>query len=94
MMTRLRTLQAAPAMQIPVFMVLMTAPVYVPRDLLGGWIATGSQFNPSTAILESGRSRIAGDPCHVALAFVAASGLGAVLAVFAGRGLRQAEAAG
>jgi len=94
MMTRLRTLQAAPAMQIPVFMVLMTAPVYVPRDLLGGWIATVSQFNPATAILESGRSLIAGDPFHVALAFVAASGLGAVLAVFAGRGLRQAEAAG
>jgi len=31
MMTRFRTMQAAPAMQIPMFMILMTAPVYVPR---------------------------------------------------------------
>ena len=49
MMTRMRTLQAAPAMQLPVFLILMTAPVYVPRDLLQGWIETVSQVNPATA---------------------------------------------
>jgi ABC-2 type transport system permease protein len=93
-MTRLRTLQAAPAMQIPVFMILMTAPIYVPRDLLGGWIETVSEFNPMTAIIEAGRSLMAGDPFHVALAFAAAAALAAVLFVFAGTGLRSAEAAG
>ena len=36
MMTRFRTMQAAPAMQIPMFMILMTAPVYVPRNLIEG----------------------------------------------------------
>jgi ABC-2 type transport system permease protein len=94
MMTRLRTLQAAPAMQVPVFLLLMTAPVYVPRDLLGGWIDAVARFNPATAILESGRSLMAGDPFHVTLAFTAAAGLAAVLFAFARGGLRRAEAAG
>ena len=94
MMTRLRTLQAAPAMQLPLFMILMTAPIYVPRDLLQGWIATVSQVNPFTAILESGRSLMAGGPFHVLLAFACAAGLAALLSVFAFRGLRKAEAAG
>jgi ABC-2 type transport system permease protein len=93
MMTRFRTLQAAPAMQIPVFMILMTTPVYVPRDLLGGWIETVAQGNPATAIIEAGRGLMAGDPFHVALAFAAAAGLALALALFARRGLRKAEAA-
>ena len=46
MMTRMRTLQAAPAMQLPVFLILMTAPVYVPRDLLQGWIETVCEVQP------------------------------------------------
>jgi ABC-2 type transport system permease protein len=93
-MTRLRTLQAAPAMQLPVFFLLMTAPVYVPRDLLQGWIETVAQFNPMTAIIEAGRSLMAGDPFHVALAFAAAAGLAVVLVAWARGGLRSAEAAG
>jgi ABC-2 type transport system permease protein len=93
-MTRLRTLQAAPAMQLPLFMILMTAPVYVPRQLLQGWIATVTKVNPMTAILESGRSLIAGGPFHVLLAFGAAAGLATLLSTFAVRGLRKAEAAG
>jgi ABC-2 type transport system permease protein len=93
-MTRLRTLQAAPAMQLPVFFILMTAPVYVPRDLLQGWIETVAEINPVTAILESGRSLIAGDPFHVALAFAAAAGLAVLLLGWARGGLRRAEAAG
>ena len=94
MMTRLRTLQAAPAMQLPLFMILMTAPVYVPRNLLEGWISSVAQVNPMTAIVESGRSLMAGDPFHVLLAFAAAAGLAALLSLFALRGLRKAEAAG
>jgi ABC-2 type transport system permease protein len=94
MMTRLRTLQAAPAMQLPLFMILMTAPVYVPRNLLQGWIATASKVNPFTAILESGRSLMAGGPFHVLLAFAAATGFAVLLFAFAARGLRKAEAAG
>jgi ABC-2 type transport system permease protein len=94
MMTRMRTLQAAPAMQLPVFLILMTSPVYVPRALLQGWIATVSQVTPATPIIEAGRGLMAGDPFHVALAFAAAGGLAIALSVFARRGLRKAEAAG
>ena len=47
-----------------------------------------------TAIVESGRGLMAGDPFHVILAFAAAAGGAALLAVFARRGLRKAEAAG
>jgi ABC-2 type transport system permease protein len=93
-MTRLRTLQAAPAMQLPLFMILMTAPIYVPRDLLQGWISTVAKVNPMTAILEAGRSLMAGDAFHVLLAFGAATGIAALLVAFARRGLRDAEAAG
>ena len=91
---RLRTMQAAPAMQLPVFLVLFFAPVYVPIDLLTGWIEAIASVNPSTAFLESGRSLLAGDPEHVLLTFALALGLGAVFAVWALRGLRSAEAAG
>jgi ABC-2 type transport system permease protein len=94
MMTRLRTLQAAPAMQLPLFMILMTAPIYVPRNLLEGWISSVAKVNPMTAIVEAGRSLMAGDPFHVLLAFAAAAGMAALLVVFAWRGLRKAEAAG
>lgn len=86
MMTRFRTIQAAPAMQIPVFMILMTAPVYVPRAMIEGWVAMATRYNPFTAIVESGRSLMAGDPFHVVLAFTAAAGLAAAMVIFARRG--------
>ena len=89
---RAQSMQAAPAMQIPTFMLLMTTPVYVPRDLLAGWIETASAINPATAIVEAGRSLMAGDPFHVGLAFVAVAGLAALMLLFAARGLRKAEA--
>ena len=50
---RLRTIQAGPAMQMPVFLILFLAPVYVPLGLLAGWIARGRQVNPVTALLEA-----------------------------------------
>ena len=87
------TLQAAPAMQLPVFLILITAPVYVPRHLLRGWIETVSQINPATAILKAGRGLIAGNPFHVALAFTAAAGLAALLVIWARGERRRAEAA-
>jgi ABC-type polysaccharide/polyol phosphate export permease len=74
-----------------VFMILMTTPVYVTRDLLQGWIDAVAQINPATAILEASRSLMAGDPFHVLLAFGAAAGFVALFAIFARRGLRKAE---
>ena len=92
--TRTRTLQAGPFMQIPVFLMLFLAPVYVPLDLLSGWLHTAASWNPATAALETGRGFISGVDKSPALAFACIAGLIAVCAVFALRGLRKAEAAG
>ena len=91
---RLRTMQAGPVMQMPVFLILFFAPVYVPIDLLQGWIETVASLNPVTALLEAGRSLLAGEPEHVALAFGVAVALVVGFALWAVRGLRRAEAAG
>jgi ABC-2 type transport system permease protein len=90
---RLRTMQAGPAMQFPVFLVLFFAPVYVPLALLQGWIHTVATFNPLTRVLESGRGFLAGTPTESGAAFAIAIGLGAVFFVWALRGLRSAERA-
>ncbi|HEY7002718.1 MAG TPA: ABC transporter permease [Gaiellaceae bacterium] len=91
---RLRTMQAGPVMQMPVFLLLFFAPVYVPLALLQGWIHDVARWNPITRILEAGRGFLAGTPTEVGLAF----GVGGILVVFfsfwALRGLRSAEQAG
>jgi ABC-2 type transport system permease protein len=89
---RFRTIQAGPLMQMPVFLVLFFAPVYVPLTLLSGWIHTVARVNPITYLLEGARSLLAGDPTHVALAFAIGLALAAVMALWAFRGLRRAEA--
>ena len=90
---RLRTMQAGPIMQLPVFLVLFFAPVYVPLSLLEGWIHAIAVVNPVTRVVEAGRGFIAGNPTEVGLAFAAAIGLGLAFALWAFRGLRSAEAA-
>ena len=91
---RLRTMQAGPLMQMPVFLVLFLAPVYVPLDLLSGWVHAVAKINPFTPLIETGRNFIAGTPATVALAY----GIGVALVLAFGwwavRGLRSAEAAG
>ncbi len=52
---RMRTIQAGPAMQMPVFLTLFFAPVYVPLDLLSGWIEALATLNPLTYVLETVR---------------------------------------
>ena len=91
---RLRTMQAGPVVQLPVFLVLFFAPVYVPLSLLQGWIHTVATVNPVTRVLEAARGFIAGEPTEVALAFGAAVALVLLFSLWALRGLRRAEAAG
>ncbi|HXF97046.1 MAG TPA: ABC transporter permease [Gaiellaceae bacterium] len=91
---RLRTLQAGPLMQMPVFLVLFFAPVYVPLHLLRGWIHAVAAVNPLTYVLETGRGFVAGEPPHVLGAFALALALGVALWTWAFLGLRRAEAAG
>ncbi len=91
---RFRSVQAGPLMQTPVFMALFLAPVYVPLDLLRGWIHAVARLNPLTYILESGRGFVEGEPTRVAAGFGLALALAAVFAVWARTGLARAERAG
>ncbi|MBA2360910.1 MAG: ABC transporter permease [Actinobacteria bacterium] len=91
---RLRTLQAAPLMQLPIFLALFFAPVFVPVELLADWLETIARLNPVTLLLEAGRSLIAGAPERVGIAFTAVFALIAGFFLWAVRGLRKAEAAG
>jgi ABC-2 type transport system permease protein len=91
---RFRTIQAGPIMQTPVFLILFFAPVYVPLDVLQGWIHGVALVNPITFLLETGRSFVAGDPTDVLVAFAVAAALPLVLSLWALRGLRKAETAG
>ena len=91
---RLRTQQAFPVIQMPVFILLFFAPVYVPLALLQGWIHGVARINPITPLLEEGRGLISGEPDKTLLAFAIALGLIAGFSLWAVRGLRRAEAAG
>lgn len=88
---RTQSLQAGPGMQVPVFVLLFLAPVYVPLGLLTGWIHAVASWNPLTAILDSSRGFIDGNPVNSGVAFACGAGLLAVLAVWAVTGLRKAE---
>ncbi len=91
---RFQSVQAGPIMQTPVFLILFFAPVYVPLDLLRGWIHAVATANPVTRLLEASRSLLAGDPTEVGIAFGVAFGLIAIFSLWALRGLRRAEAIG
>jgi ABC-2 type transport system permease protein len=88
---RVQTLQAGPVMQIPVFLLLFMAPVYVPLHLVKGWVNGAASYNPVTALLESGRGFLSGHPDVVGLAYLAGFALVAVGVVWALTGLRRAE---
>jgi ABC-2 type transport system permease protein len=91
---RARTIQAGPAMQMPVFLVLFLAPVYVPLDLLAGWVHGVATINPFTPLVETGRDLISGTAGPAAGAYAIAAALVVAFAWWAVRGLRSAEAAG
>jgi ABC-2 type transport system permease protein len=91
---KLRTMQATPAMQMPMFLFLMLAPVYVPRELITGWVHTASGFDPLTPILTQGRNLLAGQTADIGIVVAVIAGMFALMLFFAMRGLRSAEAAG
>ena len=91
---RFRSIQAGPLMQTPTFLALFLAPVYVPLDLLEGWIKAVASVNPFTALVDATRGLLAGAPEDLGLAFAVGAGLVALFLSWALRGLRRAEAAG
>jgi len=90
---RLRTMQAGPLMQIPVFLLLFLAPVWLPYDLITGWVHAAASVNPMTRFLETERGFVAGDPVHVVIAFALAAALVGAALIWARGGLRSAERA-
>src|SRR3989440_3191514 len=79
----LRTEQAGALIQMPVFVLLFLAPVFVPLPLLTGWIHDVAKLNPVTAVLDAGRGLLAGSPVKVAVAFAAVAAAITVLTAFA-----------
>ena len=90
---RLRTMQAGPLMQMPIFLLMFLAPVWVPYDLLSGWLRTVASVNPVTALLDASRGFIAGEPAAVAAAFGASALMIAFFVWWSRGGLRSAERA-
>ena len=88
---RLRSTQAGPIMQFPIFLLIFLAPVFDPLGLLTGWIHTVASENPFTAFLEGARSLLAGSTAEVAIAFAIAVPLAMVFAFWSFTGLRAAE---
>ena len=88
---RLRTMQAAPAIQTPAFLLLFLAPVWVPYDLLTGWVQAAASVNPVTLVLEADRGFLEGDPTKVLPAFAVVALLVSISVLWARGGLRSAE---
>jgi ABC-2 type transport system permease protein len=90
----MRTQQAGPMIRTPIFLVLFLAPVFVPLNLLRGWIETVARLNPFTTILDAARGFLAGDPTSVLPAYAIGLAFIFVFALWALFGLRSAEKAG
>jgi ABC-2 type transport system permease protein len=91
---RMRTMQAGPAMQMPVFILLFLAPVYVPLNLVAGWVHDVARFNPATAFLEAARGFVSGEPTKVGITAICLLAMFALSTLWARGGLRSAERAG
>jgi ABC-2 type transport system permease protein len=90
---RMRSMQAGPLIQMPAFLVIFLAPVWVPYDLLTGWVQAAASVNPITLVIQAMRGFLEGDPTEVLPAFAAALLLVAVTLLWSRGGLRSAERA-
>jgi ABC-2 type transport system permease protein len=90
---RLRTMQAGPLIQTPAFLLLFLAPVWLPYDLLTGWVKTAAAVNPVTLVMDTVRGFLVGDPTKVLPAFLVVLLLISVSLLWAYGGLKSAERA-
>jgi ABC-2 type transport system permease protein len=90
---RLRTMQAGPLIQTPAFLLLFLAPVWLPYDLLTGWVQAAASVNPMTLVLDTARGFLVGDPTKVLPAFAVVLLLISVSVLWARGGLHSAERA-
>ena len=90
----LRTQQAGPVIRTPIFLVLFLAPVFVPLNLLSGWLAAIARLTPFTTILDAARGFLAGTPTSVLPAYAIGAALVIVFTLWAAYALRRAEKSG
>jgi ABC-2 type transport system permease protein len=88
---RLQSVAAGVLIFIPVFMVMLLTPAFVPRNLLDGWLNTAASINPMTPAMEAGRDFMANSSANLGLAFGATVGLVVVFLLWAITGMRKAE---
>lgn len=93
-MLRARDPGMGPAMQIPMFLAIFLTPVFVPLDLLEGWIHDVATVNPITYVMQADRNLLVGSTDDLGIAVLAIAGLIALLLVWALTGVRSAERAG
>ena len=93
-MFRGRSAQLAPAMQMPMFLAIFLAPVYVPIDLLDGWIRHVAAWNPVTYVMEAGRDLLASSTTHLGDAILSIVILLTLASIWGIGGVRSAERAG
>ncbi len=93
-MMRTRNPQFAPAMQVPIFLSVFLAPVFVPLPLLHGWLHGAASHNPMSFVLISVRGFLNNTPDHVVAAWYAAFGLWIAALIWGFTGLRSATRAG
>lgn len=88
---RARSSQAAPMMQMAVFLGFFLSTAQMPLDLLTGWVHAIARFNPITSVLELARQGFLGDITWDATwpGLISLAGMVAVLGLFAARGLRK-----
>jgi ABC-2 type transport system permease protein len=87
---RTRITRAQTSATMPIFLTLMLSPAFVPRPLLSSWMRVAANHNPYTAILESARGLVSGEPDGTVLAYLVALGLVSAFTLWTISGLRQA----
>lgn len=88
---RLRSMKAAPLMQIGIFVGIFLSTAQVPLEVMTGWLKGVARFNPTTYILALGRQGFVGEVSWADTwpGLVATVGGALLLGVFALSGLRK-----
>lgn len=88
---RARSQQAAPLMQMAMFLAFFLSTAQLPLHLLTGWVYAVARFNPMTNVLELARQGFLGDIMWETSwpGLVSLLGMTAILGIFAARGLRK-----
>ena len=88
---RFKTMQAAPLMQMGVFLTIFLSTAQMPLNLLTGWLADVARLNPLTKVLALSRQGFLGDVTWKVTGegLLALAGMFVVLGFFAYRGMRK-----